>query len=285
MNGPIATRPRTTAPALAAPEASSFDVELQRATALARAGDVLPRAYRDRPGALLLVDQWARTRGIDTLTAIQTVAFIDGKPVVDAAMQRALAERAGYEVKVLAVTDEHAVVAIYRGGAELGREVYTLDDAKRAGLAQRDNWKKNPRNMMVARASTNALKFYAPSVLLGLGLAEDETPEPLEQLVAQPDPQPEVEGEDIVDAEVIEPEPEVTVDPEPAEDEPDAEPEEPSTEPPRSIEEMVKDMPIRQVVAKLGEYGLDVDGSPKVQRDRLVAYMRNGEPFDIEGGE
>lgn len=293
MNGPIVTRPRTGNLPVPAPEASSFDVELQRATALSRAGDVLPRAYRDKPGALLLVDQWARTRGIDTLTAIQTVAFIDGKPVVDAAMQRALAERAGYEVHVLAVTDEHAVVAVLRAGTELGREMYTLDDAKRAGLAQRDNWKKNPRNMLVARASTNALKFYAPGVLLGLGLAEDETPEPLEQLVApDPDPQPVVEVEaDIVDAEVIEPDPEYLApdglphEPEFMVDADDFDAEHPAMEHEATYEEIVAKMPIREVVQRLGAHGLDQGGSPKAQRARLVARMRNTEPFDIEGSE
>lgn len=78
-----------------------LEVELRRAQAIARAKEALPRSYRENVGAVMLADAWARSRGIDTLTAIQSVSFVDGKPVVDATMQRALAERAGFEVRVL----------------------------------------------------------------------------------------------------------------------------------------------------------------------------------------
>lgn len=193
--------------------AEQLDVELRRAKAIAAAGDVLPRAYRDRPGAILLADQWAQARGLDTLTAIQTVSFIDGRPVVDATMQRALAERAGYDVRVVEATNTQATVVVLRGGRELGRETFTLDDAKRQGLTAKSNWQKTPRNMLVARATTNALRFFAPSVVVGLGTEDDYVADHVDVLTepAAPADQPEhVEPEaqpagddDVVDAELV----------------------------------------------------------------------------------
>lgn len=205
-NTPI-LRSRTAAPVTVREE---LDAELLRAKALAQAGDVLPRAYRDRPGALLLVDQWAKARGIDTLTAIQTVSFIDGRPIVDATMQRALAKRAGYRVRVIEATDRQATVVVLEDGAEVGRETFTMQDATRMGLAGKDNWKKNPRNMLVARATSNAIRWHAPEVLAGIGTEDEDDDVPFAQIAApaevvrQTEPEPVVEV--VEDAEVVEPE-------------------------------------------------------------------------------
>ena len=204
-NTPI-LRSRSAAPVTVREE---LDAELLRAKALAQAGDVLPRAYRDRPGALLLVDQWAKARGIDTLTAIQTVSFIDGRPIVDATMQRALAKRAGYRVRVIEATDRQATVVVIEDGAEVGRETFTMQDATRMGLAGKDNWKKNPRNMLVARATSNAIRWHAPEVLAGIGTEDEDDDVPFApvaapaEVVRQPEPEP---VEAIEDADVVEPE-------------------------------------------------------------------------------
>ena len=198
-----------------------LEVELRRAQAIARAKDALPRSYRENPGAVLLADQWARSRGIDTLTAIQTVSFVDGRPVVDATMQRALAEKAGYEIRLADLSDQAATVIVLRGGAELGRETFTIEEAKRQGLTGKQNWQKTPKNMLVARATTNAIRFFAPSVLVGLS-ADDDVTDPTEVLAApaqidgpgdrvpptHPDPRPvtpvDTDTGEIIDAEIVE---------------------------------------------------------------------------------
>jgi len=201
-NTPI-LRSRTAAPVTVREE---LDAELLRAKALAQAGDVLPRAYRDRPGALLLVDQWAKARGIDTLTAIQTVSFIDGKPIVDASMQRALAKRAGYRVRVIEATDRQATVVVLEGSDEIGRETFTMQDATRMGLSGKDNWKKSPRNMLVARATSNAIRWHAPEVLAGIGTEDEDDDVPFAQIAAPAEVrQPDAESVEVVeDAEVVE---------------------------------------------------------------------------------
>ena len=198
-----------------------LEVELRRAQAIARAKDALPRSYRENPGAVLLADQWARSRGIDTLTAIQTVSFVDGRPVVDATMQRALAEKAGYEIRLADLSDQAATVIVLRGGVELGRETFTIEEAKRQGLTGKQNWQKTPKNMLVARATTNAIRFFAPSVLVGLS-ADDDVTDPTEVLAAPaqidgpgdpapppaPDPRPvtpvDTDTGEIIDAEIVE---------------------------------------------------------------------------------
>lgn len=183
---------------------ASLDVEFRKAQALAKAGELLPRSYRGNPGAIILIQQWANARGIDTVTAIQTVSFIDGRPVVDATMQRAMAEREGVRVKIVSADREQATVEVSRNGELLGTTTYTMQDARDAGLDTKRNWKQNPVDMLVARATTRGIRWHAPSVMLGT-YTEDEaehfdTLAVIEQPAEPADPEPA----DVVDAEVVE---------------------------------------------------------------------------------
>ena len=171
MTGQVLVSTRSQVPAVAQP--SGIEQQFRMAQAIAKAGALLPPQYNGNPGAVLLITQWATTRGIDVMTAMHNVAFVKGKPVVDATMQRALAERAGYEPRVVAADRTSATVEVWRGDRKIGSATYTQDDATVAGLALKENWQRNPEDMLVARATTRALKRHAPSVMLGV-LAEDE---------------------------------------------------------------------------------------------------------------
>lgn len=196
-------QPPTAAPVLSA-DAAALDVAIRHAKAIATAGEALPRAYRDRPGAVLLAQEWARARGVDILTAVQTVSFVDGRPIVDATMQRALAQRAGYRVRVEPGSEE-ATAIVERDGEEVGRATYSLDDARTAGLLGKKNWQQNPKAMLVARATTQALRWHAPDVMVGV-FSEDDT-DPVVILEPTTAPEPAPEADDVVEAEVVPDEP------------------------------------------------------------------------------
>lgn len=192
---------------------AALDVMMRRAQAVARAGDAVPKSYRQNPGAVLLAAEWAQPRGLDLLTAIQGVTFISGKPVIDATLQRALAKRAGYRVKPTQVSAESATVQVWEGDDLLGEATYTMADAKLANLAQKDNWRQNPQAMLVARATTQAMRWYAPDVMVGV-FTDDEVDSSASDAVAVLDPQPQVEPEpvegEVTEAELVE-EPEAEV--------------------------------------------------------------------------
>jgi hypothetical protein len=121
--------------------------------------------------------------------------------VIDATMQRALAQRAGYRVAVVEATNDRATVVVSdRNGEVLGRETFTMSDARAAELAGKANWKKNPRNMLVARATTNAIRFHAPEVLIGLSVADVDDVGPFDPIgVERPAPVEEIAEAEIVD--------------------------------------------------------------------------------------
>lgn len=205
MTEPVLRSRRSQALAPASPDAAELETRMKHAHAVAQAKQALPQNYANNPGAILLAQEWAQTRGVDLLTTIQSVSFISGRPVIDATMQRALAMRAGYEIDI-EVDDKAATCTLTRDGKACGSSTYTIDDAKVAGLLGKDNWKKNPKAMLVARATAQTMRWHAPDVMVGV-FTEDEVDEPLEVL-EQVDERVEVEGqqtlEDVVDAEIVE---------------------------------------------------------------------------------
>ena len=173
---------------------ADLEGQFRIATALSNATEAMPKGYRKQPGAVLLALAWGQSHGVDILTAIQNVSFIDGKAAVDATMQRALAKRAGYELTIT-VTADGVTVGISQGGRHLGEATYTAADAEVAGLTRKDNWKRNPEDMLVARATTRAVRRFAPDVLLGMLVADevDDTPELVDLVDDAPAPEPEGE--------------------------------------------------------------------------------------------
>ena len=93
---------------------ADLEGQFRIATAIANATEAVPRSYRKQPGAVLLALAWSQQLELDILTTIQNVAFIEGKAVVDATMQRALAKRAGYEVWWMVEADRVTVAIYYR---------------------------------------------------------------------------------------------------------------------------------------------------------------------------
>jgi hypothetical protein len=202
----------------------TLDVRMQTAVAIAKAGDMLPRAYRGQPGAILLAIDWAERHDLAVMDAIHGVAWVQGRPVVDSTLQRAMARNAGYDVRVTEATDTKATVRVLvNGSTVVGTASYTIDEARAAGLTSKDNWKRHTTDMLVARATTRAIKWFCAEALIGGALSPDEVddlsddpvtvltataevvppgPAP-EPVVSDPVPAPETRDDDIEDAELV----------------------------------------------------------------------------------
>ena len=187
---------------------TEIEAQLAYATAISDATAVLPDGYRKQPGAILLALEWAKAHGFPLLTTIQYVTFVKGKPVVDAAMQRAMARRAGYRLAIDSATDSATVTIVDPSGETLGSVTYTMADAEKAGLAAKDNWRKHTREMLVAAASRLALRWHAPEVLLGVFDAdeiEDDGPTVAPQFGPPAEPVAEIAPDtSVADAVVVE---------------------------------------------------------------------------------
>jgi hypothetical protein len=121
---------------------------------------------------------YANELGLPPLAA-QELTVIKGKLVVGAQLQRAMAEQNGYRVLRVHGDDKTCTARVVDKftGQVIGESTFTIEDAHRAGLIRdRSAWKTHPARMLWARASTLALKDYAPAVGLGM-LTPDEATE------------------------------------------------------------------------------------------------------------
>lgn len=107
-----------------------------------------------------------KSMGFSEAEAMSYVELIQGRPAISAHGRAAKMKAAGYSWKFLKFDTNGCQLQVFdKAGQPLGDSGFTLDDAKRMDLAEKDNWKKQPRNMLYCRAISNAQRWYAPEVL------------------------------------------------------------------------------------------------------------------------
>lgn len=144
------------------------------AETLARTNFV-PSAYRGKPAELAACILFGHELGIQPMNAMQKIHVVDGRPGLAAEAMRALVLNAGHEIVIETSSSTRAKVKGRRRGSEEWTSVeWTMDDAKRAGLEKKDNWRKYPADMLVARASARLCRFIFADVLGGLSYSLEE---------------------------------------------------------------------------------------------------------------
>jgi hypothetical protein len=136
---------------------------------------LLPAHLRGKPANVLIILAGARSLGISAFWALQSMHVVDGKLSLAAELMRGLAVRAGHKVRIVKRDMDSAIVEITRSDdPEPYRVEFTWKEAIDAGLQNKDNWKKYRKAMMVARATSAAMRDHCPDVLFGITYTPDE---------------------------------------------------------------------------------------------------------------
>lgn len=185
--------------------------DMTRMDELARLGSWLALAESDsetekaKGAAAALRLYYAQELGLTPLAANE-LSIIRGRLVVGAKLVRAFAERQGYVVQRVELTDDRCTARLVERatGEVLGETTFTMADARTAGLIKdRSAWKTHPRRMLWARASKLVVDDYAPSV--SLGMLEDSEAEEIGGPPAPVPPEPEPTASPVVtDSEIAE---------------------------------------------------------------------------------
>lgn len=139
------------------------------------ATDFVPTAFRGKPEAVLAAMLTGHELGISPLQSLAKINVIEGKPSIAAELMRALVLRAGHDLWVEESSGTKCTVVGRRKGSDhQSRVTWTLDDAKRAGLEGRQNWRKYPRAMLLARASSELVRQAFPEYLAGVSYSVEE---------------------------------------------------------------------------------------------------------------
>ena len=102
--------------------------------------------------------------------------MIQGRPALKPEAMRALVMAAGH-LFVLSEGDGYAEVTAHRNDWPEDMRTtyrYDLDDARLAGLTGKDNWKKQPRAMLAARATGGAARAWFADVIAGMSYTTEE---------------------------------------------------------------------------------------------------------------
>ncbi len=112
--------------------------------------------------------------GVGPFAAMNNIDIIKGKLVMNANLQRALVQNhPRYAYRILEWTEEKCVMEWYEDDEIVGQSSFTIQEAERAGL-RGDNWRKYPKAMLLARATSQGTRAFTPAILGGNVYAEGE---------------------------------------------------------------------------------------------------------------
>jgi hypothetical protein len=155
--------------------------------------DLVPKDYKGKPGNVLVAVQMGLELGLPPLQAIQGIAVINGRPSLWGDALLALVRASPHFESIEEEQGEtEAICRVKRRGEPSRTVVFTVEDAKRAGLWQTeakvkrrgkeggwyetDNdspWFRYPRRMLQMRARGFALRDMFADVLKGISMAEE----------------------------------------------------------------------------------------------------------------
>lgn len=116
--------------------------------------------------------------GMGPMASLRSFTLIRGQVAMYALAARALLQQHGHEIVVKETNSSRAIVDARRAGSEdWQRATWDIERAKLAGLYPGHpdgNWRKNPKAMLVARASAEAARWIAADALIGLPVIAEE---------------------------------------------------------------------------------------------------------------
>ena len=226
MNNEIATRDSQQAVAVQQPTNQPVESSLQKwaqeaaaisGIANAIAGTSLAGAYRNDRDAIVAVILAGHEVGLQPMTSLKSIDVIQGQPALRAHAMRAIVLKAGHEIELVESDAQHCVMRGRRKGAEGWQTVeWDLRRAAQMKLTEKAEWKKQPKTMLIARATGEICRLVAADALHGMPYVAEElggyvhgeivqqkqAPLSLASLnvpAATPDPEPQQDTSDVMD--------------------------------------------------------------------------------------
>lgn len=152
-----------------------FDKAEAIAVKLAKSS-LLPSAVRGKPADLAVILITGHELGLSAMQSLRGIHVVEGRPTMAADLLVGLVKKhpACRYFRLVESTDERAEYETLREGEpEPTRIVWTIQQATKASLTGRANWKAHPAAMLRARASAALARAVYPDVALGI-YDEDE---------------------------------------------------------------------------------------------------------------
>lgn len=145
---------------------------LARMAELYAKGGLVPTSLVGNAAAVFTILTAGVELGIGPATSLRAIHIIEGRATLSAGIMVGLAMQAGVTFEYQQQDATACRIKWTRGGSS-GVVSFTLADAKTAGLADKQIWKKYPAQMLTARCQSIAARQSAPDRLSGLYAPEE----------------------------------------------------------------------------------------------------------------
>ena len=135
-----------------------------------------------------------RELGLAPLESMTNIYIVNGKVALQAKIIGSLIKKSSkYDYTVDNLTNEECTITFYQmitdsdnkiKRTEIGKSTFTIKDAAKAGIVNKDSWKNYPRNMLFARALSNGARWYANDVFCGYTAEEIENPKEVTSVIS-----------------------------------------------------------------------------------------------------
>jgi hypothetical protein len=189
MNTALTTHNAAGSLAVTTQSEPSFESLVSMGDALRRTG-FLPSHIRDGVSFAAIV-LMGRELGMGTMAACRKLQVIKGTVTERADSQLARFKSCGGRAQFKELSETRAVLVLRHPNGDEHTETFSIEDAKRAGLASNDNYAKHPKAMLRSRAITAGLKSIGWEGAVGIydpdEVADAPAPEPArEPVVVRP---------------------------------------------------------------------------------------------------
>jgi hypothetical protein len=120
--------------------------------------------------ALMLI---AQAEGYHPALAARDYHIIQGRPTLKAETMMARFQQQGGRIEWKTLTDEEVTATFSHPSGGSATITWTFEQARRAGLTGKDNWKNYPRAMLRARVVSEGIRTVFPGVVLGVYTPEE----------------------------------------------------------------------------------------------------------------
>lgn len=142
----------------------------------------VPASLRGKPEDITAAILAGQELGLRPMASLRSMDVIQGTPALRAHAMRGLVQSHGHEIELVESTPTRCVMRGRRGAAGAPREwqtvEWTIERAAQLGLTSKEQWKKQPQTMLVARATGELCRLIASDVLHAMPYAAEEIDEP-----------------------------------------------------------------------------------------------------------
>lgn len=154
--------------------AQEADLAYQMAQKLA-ATSFVPQSLRGKPGDITAAILAGAELGLKPMATLKSIDVIQGTPALRAHAMRAVVQNQGHEIELVESRADYCKMRGRRKGSDGWQTVeWTIQRAAQMKLTEKAEWKKQPQNMLVARATGELCRLIASDALHGMAYVSEE---------------------------------------------------------------------------------------------------------------